>query len=81
MSQEINYEEFNETPIIKKLKKSQSKENLQEIEKPKKRGRKQKYSSEEERLEARRKQQREYRIRKKNELLDLKNKIKEYENK
>lgn len=79
MSQEINLEEFHETPIIKKLKKSKSNENLKEIEKPKKRGRKQKYTNEEERLEARRKQQKEYRIRKKNELNELKNKIKEYE--
>lgn len=43
----------------------------------KKRGRKSKYSSEEERKEARRKQQREYRLRKKQELEELKRIVKE----
>ena len=43
----------------------------------KKRGRKSKYDNDEERKEARRKQQREYRLRKKQELEDLKKLVSE----
>lgn len=81
----MNFEEFNATPIIQKMQRSKSSEILDQIEseKPepqiKTRGRKIKYVTEEERLTARKKQQKEYRERKKMELEQLKEKIKEYE--
>lgn len=81
----MNFEEFNATPIIQKMQRSKSSEILDQIEseKPepqiKTRGRKIKYVTEEERLAARKKQQKEYRERKKMELEQLKEKIKEYE--
>lgn len=59
------------------MTKSISEENLEKICTPSKRGRKQKYFTEEERIEARRQQQREYRLRKKLELQELKEKLKE----
>ena len=59
--------------------KSISEENLAKIceHTPSKRGRKQKYATDEERIEARRQQQREYRLRKKLELIQLKKQLKE----
>ena len=68
----LNLEDFNETDVIKKLKKS----NSNEI----KRGRKQKYQTEEERHEARKNQQKAYRERKKKEIEELKEKVKNLEN-
>lgn len=68
----LNFEEYNETPVIKKLKKSDSM--------PKVRcGRKRKYATEEERQQARKEQQKEYRQRKKDEIEKLKQRIKELE--
>lgn len=77
----LNLTEFKPTPIIKKLSKSKSSDNLKSIVEtttakesiPKKtnRGRKSKYITDEERKEARRQQQREYRLRKKQELESL----------
>lgn len=62
----LNFEEYNETPVIKKLKKSDSIENFEGICMPKaKCGRKRKYATEEERQQARKEQQKEYRQRKK----------------
>ncbi len=86
MSNKIDLTQFNQTKVIKKLTKSKSNENLKNIDieeeqikpEPKietekqKRGRKSKYMSQEERLEARRLQQKEYRLRKKQELEELK---------
>lgn len=73
----MNLEEFNDTAIIKKLKKSKSNEKLNELtekvendnklEEPiqkNNRGRKTKYATDEERINARKIQQREYRERK-----------------
>lgn len=89
MSNKIDLTQFNETNVIKKLSRSKSEEKLDdeiEVEKPKeekpkieKRGRKTKYATEEERLEARRQQQRAYRLRKKQELAKLKEQMKETE--
>ena len=78
MSQNLDLGEFKETAIIKKLKKSKSKENLQSVEK---RGRKPKYATVEERNEARKKQQKAYRERKKKEVQSMKEKIMSYESK
>ena len=75
----LNLTEFKPTPIIKKLSKSKSSENLKSIAettinepapiaKKTNRGRKSKYTTDDERKEARRQQQREYRLRKKHEL-------------
>lgn len=82
----MNLENFNQTPIIKKLKKSKSEEKLNEIDEKVEepiekvhRGRKTKYATQEERIAARKIQQREYRERKKQELQDLKERVKEYE--
>ena len=78
MSNKIDLKQFNETPIIKKLSKSTSSENLNEqAVETSKRGRKSKYSTDEERKEARRKQQREYRLRRKHELEKLREMVKE----
>ena len=75
MSKHINFNEFNKTPIIRKITKSKSIENLNTINEPKEesvakkpRGRKSKYANDDERKEARRRQQREYRLRKRYEL-------------
>ena len=46
----------------KVIPKTMSEENLAQIAEPSKRGRKQKYTTDEERIEARRQQQREYRL-------------------
>ena len=86
MTNKIDLKKFNQTEVVKKLSKSKSEENLKIISDEKaeeetkaeplpekqKRGRKSKYNSPEERLEARRKQQKEYRLRKKQELEELK---------
>ena len=80
MSKQLNLQKFKDTPVIKKLKKSESSENLADIEKqPVKRGRKAKYSTEEERNQARKEQQKQYRERKKKEIEELKERIKELE--
>ena len=85
MSQNLDLGEFKETAIIKKLKKSKSKDNLKDIdhaattETKEKRGRKQKYATIEERNEARKQQQKAYRERKKKEVQSMKEKIKVYE--
>ena len=64
--------------MSQELTKSVSHENLNEIaEIPVKRGRKIKYLTDEERVEARRQQQKAYRERKKREMEELKEKIKE----
>ena len=76
-SNTLNLTGFKPTPVVKKLSKSNSSENLNLLtespqeQKPvvkKTRGRKSKYTNDEERKEARRQQQREYRLRKKHEL-------------
>ena len=74
-SNTLNLTGFKPTPVVKKLSKSNSSENLnlitespQEPVAKKTRGRKSKYTNYEERKEARRQQQREYRLRKKHEL-------------
>ena len=86
MTNQLDLTQFNQTEIVKKLSKSKSEENLKIISEEKaeeetkaehvpekqKRGRKSKYNTPEERLEARRKQQKEYRLRKKQELEELK---------
>ncbi len=82
MTNQIDLTQFNKTDIIKKLSKSKSEENLKIISEEEtqaeplpekqKRGRKSKYNTPEERLEARRQQQKEYRLRKKKELEELK---------
>lgn len=64
---EIDTTQFKDTPIIRKLK------DEHELPKPKSnRGRKRKYNTAEERLAARRVQQKAYRERKKAELVALK---------
>ena len=82
----MDLENFKQTPIIKKLKKSKSDEKLNEIDEKVEdpiekvhRGRKTKYVTQEERINARKIQQREYRERKKQELKQLKEKLEEYE--
>ena len=88
INNEINIEEFNETQVIKKLRQKQrpkktevidvvvNEETNEQEEKPKQtRGRKRKYNTEEERIQARRIQQKAYRERKKKELEELKKKV------
>ena len=99
MTSKLDLQQFRKTKIVKKLSKSKSHENLEELAAPepsaddavstaikimeatseKKRGRKTKYSTEAERVEARKLQQRKYSEKKKQELNELKNKIKELE--
>ena len=77
-SNTLDLTEFKPTPIIQKLSKSKSSENLDMISetqpepeptiKKTNRRRKNKYANDEERKEARRQQQRAYRLRKKHEL-------------
>ncbi|KAK8840668.1 hypothetical protein M9Y10_030443 [Tritrichomonas musculus] len=73
----IDTELFNETEVIKLLKSKQADSDsetlLNEVTTPQKstRGRKRKYQSDEERILARRAQQKAYRERKKKELLEL----------
>lgn len=67
--------------MSQKITKSQSIENLKDNDKvescPTKKGRRVKYLTDEERINARRLQQKAYRARKKKELQELKEKIKE----
>ena len=81
MTSELDTAQFNNTPIIRKLKSHSESKVQQEEEKPEiidstkpksNRGRKRKYNSAEERLAARRLQQKAYRERKKAELAALK---------
>ena len=70
----INTELFNETDVIKSLRSKQDEEILKEVtNEPQKsnRGRKRKYANDEERIIARRLQQKAYRERKKKELAEL----------
>lgn len=88
MTSELDTSQFNNTPIIRKLKshsqpKVREEEQQQEEEvKPKSiRGRKRKYHTAEERLAARRLQQKAYRERKKLELAALKGNTEQAESK
>ena len=63
---------FNETEVIKSLRSKQSDDNeVNEVSTKSNRGRKRKYATDEERILARRLQQKAYRERKKKELLEL----------
>lgn len=89
MTNKIDLTQFNKTKIVKKLAKSKSSEKLNEIDKssdpepepvakPKNtRGRKSKYENDDERKAARRQQQKEYRLRKKQELEKLREMVKD----
>ena len=73
----INVEEFVDTPVIQKLKEKQNEtkdEVTDEVKTETKstRGRKRKYNTAEERIQARRAQQKAYRERKKKEFEELK---------
>ena len=84
----INVEEFVYTPVIQKLKQKQNSKSedelkeetrrlpeqtcLRQVETKSTRGRKRKYNTEEERIQARRAQQKAYRERKKKEFEELK---------
>ena len=63
----LDLKQFKETPAVKKLSKSNETNKAERT-----RGRKTKYATDEERKEAKRKQQKEYRLRKKQELEELK---------
>lgn len=68
---QINTELFNDTDVIKSLKSKQSDSNADSVKAKSTRGRKRKYQSDEERILARRAQQKAYRERKKIELAEL----------
>ena len=70
----INVKEFVDTPVIQKLKQIQEDETKDEtkVETKSTRGRKRKYNTAEERIQARRAQQKAYRERKKKEFEELK---------
>ncbi len=73
----INVEEFVDTPVIQKLKQKQDEtkeeeDKVEKVETKSTRGRKRKYNTEEERIQARRAQQKAYRERKKKEFEELK---------
>ena len=68
---QINTELFNDTDVIKSLKSKQSDSNADSVKAKSTRGRKRKYQSDEERILARRAQQKAYRERKKMELAEL----------
>ena len=81
----INVDEFVDTPVIQKLKKKQSNSDDDKVETKVEtkstptesatrsaRGRKRKYNTDEERIQARRAQQKAYRERKKKEFEELK---------
>ena len=70
----INVDEFVDTPVIQKLKQIQEDETKDEpkVETKSTRGRKRKYNTAEERIQARRAQQKAYRERKKKEFEELK---------
>ncbi len=70
---ELDVSQFADTPVIRKLAKETEKKNKKQTKQEQNaRGRKRKYNTDEERLEARRIQQRAYRERKKAELAQLK---------
>ena len=79
----INVEEFVDTPVIQKLKKTQEEKSNEsnevkvddKVETKSNRGRKRKYNTDEERIQARRAQQKAYRERKKREFEELKAKV------
>lgn len=85
MTNKIDLTQFNKTAIVRKMSKSKSTEKLNEVpdnetvkeKQTSKRGRKCKYENDEDRKEARRKQQREYRLRKKQELEKLREMVKD----
>ena len=70
----INVEEFVDTPVIQKLKEKVENETTDEVKTETKstRGRKRKYNTAEERIQARRAQQKAYREHKKKEFEELK---------
>lgn len=68
---QINTELFNDTDVIKSLKSKQSDSDVDSVKAKSTRGRKRKYQSDEERILARRAQQKAYRERKKIELTEL----------
>ena len=77
MTSELDTTQFKDTPIIRKLKieTSQIDEKKEDVKPKSNRGRKRKYNTTEERLAARRLQQKAYRERKKAELLKLKSEV------
>ena len=68
---QIDIELFNDTDVIKSLKSKQSDSDVDSVKAKSTRGRKRKYQSDEERILARRAQQKAYRERKKIELAEL----------
>lgn len=73
ITNELDVSQFADTPVIRKLAKETEKKNKKQTKQEQNaRGRKRKYNTDEERLEARRIQQRAYRERKKAELAQLK---------
>ena len=75
MTSDIDTTQFNDTPVIRKLAETnekKSKKRTKSSDDSSTRGRKKKYNTDEERLEARRLQQRQYRERKRAELAALK---------
>lgn len=68
---QINTELFNDTDVIKSLKSKQSDSDVDSVKAKSTRGRKRKYQSDEERILARRAQQKAYRERKRMELAEL----------
>ena len=84
MTSELDTTQFKDTPIIRKLKvdtsqTSQTDETKEDVKPKSNRGRKRKYNTTEERLAARRLQQKAYRERKKAELVKLKSEVEEVE--
>ena len=85
----IDTTEYVDTPVIQKLKQELEKNENKDVEieaevevnVPRKRGRKQKYFTDEERIKARRAQQKAYRERKKQELAELRARVEAYESK
>lgn len=80
MTSELDTTQFKDTPIIRKLKvdtsqTSQTNEKKEDVKTKSNRGRKRKYNTTEERLAARRLQQKAYRERKKAELVKLKSEV------
>ena len=80
MTSELDTTQFKDTPIIRKLKVDtsqtpQTDETKEDVKPKSNRGRKRKYNTTEERLAARRLQQKAYRERKKAELLKLKSEV------
>ena len=75
MTSDIDTTQFNDTPVIRKLAETnekKSRKRTKSSDDTSTRGRKKKYNTDEERLEARRLQQRQYRERKRAELAALK---------